>query len=91
MARRLNDKQALRKYSLEQIQRYRSCFGTNDGKWVLEDLRSEFAERTSFDPTNQYATAFWEGQRHVLLAIQTRLKFETKELIAEILKNEEDE
>lgn len=91
MARRLNDKQALRKYSLEQIQRYRSCFGTDDGKWVLADLLSEFAERTSFDPTNQYATAFWEGQRHVLLAIQTRLKFETKELIAEILKNEEDE
>lgn len=91
MARKLNDKQALRKYTLEQIQRYRSTFGTDDGKWVLEDLRNEFAERTSFDPTNQYATAFWEGQRHVLLAIQARLKFETKPLIEEILKNEETE
>ena len=91
MARKLNDKQALRKYTLEQIQRYRSTFGTDDGKWVLEDLRNEFCERTSFDPTNQYATAFWEGQRHVLLAIQVRLKFETKPLIDEILKNEENE
>lgn len=91
MARKLNDRQALRKYTLEQIQRYRSCFGTDDGKWVLEDLRQEFAERTSFDPTNTHATAFWEGQRHVLLAIQARLKFETKPLIDEILKNEEAE
>lgn len=91
MARKLNDKQALRKYTLEQIQRYRSTFGTDDGKWVLEDLRHEFAERTSFDPTNTHATAFWEGQRHVLLAIQARLKFETKPLIEEILKGEEDE
>jgi hypothetical protein len=91
MARKLNDKQALRKYTLEQIQRYRSTFGTDDGKWVLEDLRNEFAERTSFDPTNQYATAFWEGQRHVLLAIQARLKFETKPLIEAILKDEGDE
>ena len=91
MARKLNDKQALRKYSLEQVQRYKTCFGTDDGKWVLEDLRSEFAERTSFDPTNQYATAFWEGQRHVLLAIKARLKFETKPLIEAILEDEEKE
>lgn len=91
MARKLNDKQALRKYTLEQIQRYRSTFGTDDGKWVLEDLRHEFADRTSFDPTNDRATCFLEGQRHVVLTIDVRRQFETKPLIEEILKNEEDE
>lgn len=91
MARRDVSKQALRKYTLEQIQRYRALFSTDDGKWVLADLLTEFAERTSFDPTNQYATAFWEGQRHVLLTIQARLKFEPKPLIEAIIKDEGEE
>jgi hypothetical protein len=80
-----------RRYILEQAQRYKRLFGTDDGKWVLADLRAEFAERTSFDPTNVHRTAFQEGQRHVLLTIQLRIDYDTKPLIAAITAHEEGE
>ena len=84
-------RQATRKYTLEQVQRYQRLFGSDDGKWVLADLEREFGFRTSFDPTNTHATAFQEGQRHVLLTIQQRVGFDAKPLITEILKYEEGE
>ena len=76
-------------YIVEQCQRYRQVFDTDNGQWVLNDLTEEFSERTSFDPTNQYRTAFLEGQRHVVLAIQTRLTQDLTPLIRQLTQEQE--
>jgi hypothetical protein len=79
----------MRKYSLEQVQRYRRLFDTEDGRWILADLKRLFSDKSSFDPGNPRVSDFNEGMRYVFLHIEAVRAFETKPLIAEILKHEE--
>lgn len=50
------------------IQNYKQCFDTDAGKKVLEDLKTAYGDRLSFQP-DPYGTAFKEGQRSVYLRI----------------------
>jgi hypothetical protein len=52
---------------------YLDVFSTPSGQIVLADLRKSFASRRSFVEGDPYSTAFREGQRDVLLAIEDLL------------------
>tara|TARA_R100000995_G_scaffold32167_1_gene14432 strand:- start:4589 stop:4783 length:195 start_codon:yes stop_codon:yes gene_type:complete len=53
---------------------YKSVFGSDDGKQVLEDMEKRFGLwRTSYVPDSN-ETAFREGQRDVVLFIHATLK-----------------
>ena len=55
---------------LEQLKlTYRRTFNTDDGKKVLQDLKSRFGYETTTFSGNPYETAFNEGQRAAVLLI----------------------
>jgi hypothetical protein len=52
---------------------YKNTFiSSKDGREILEELTGLFFDRLSFDPQNQYQTAFNEGQRSVIEYILRR-------------------
>ena len=57
----------------ERIMDYHSTFTGGRGGNVLDDLRAQYMRRSSFVPGDPHATAFREGQRDVVLAIEAML------------------
>ena len=54
---------------------YKTVFGTDEGKRVLEDISIRCHERTTtFSKDNSHETSFLEGQRSILLFIKAMLK-----------------
>ena len=59
------------------IRDYQLTFSTPHGAKVLADLSERCFELTStFDCDNQYATAYNEGRRSILLGIKRRMAIE---------------
>lgn len=58
----------------ERVMDYQATFGDGRGASVLEDLRRQYCERSSFAPGDPYKTTFQEGQRDVVLAIEAMLR-----------------
>lgn len=58
----------------ERIMDYQATFVEGRGRNVLDDLRAQYCHRSSFVSGDPYATAFREGQRDVVLAIESVLK-----------------
>lgn len=52
---------------------YRSCFASEAGQQVLNDLRLAYGRRSSFVPGDPQATAYNEGQRAVYLEIMAHI------------------
>lgn len=46
---------------------YRRFANSDDGATILEDMKEQIGDRVSFDPSNQFVTAYNEGQRSVYL------------------------
>ncbi|HKZ45609.1 MAG TPA: hypothetical protein VJ343_02795 [archaeon] len=69
------------------IQRYLNVFNTDDGRWVLEHLKSLFCDDT-YERGDSYHTAFRCGQRSVILEIETTLDRGKQEIIEEEEKEE---
>lgn len=65
----------------EQVATYQALFNTNDGKFVLEDLRKFFGDRPSFVVGDSYQTAYNEGQRYMYLRIKKILEMDLGKLI----------
>ena len=57
----------------ETVSDYALVFGSAQGKRVLADLMSLFAERSSYVPGDAHGTSFKEGERNVVLTIQRRV------------------
>ena len=58
----------------ELIQNYKTAFKSNDGKMVLDDLEKRcFYNVTTFSKGDTNETAFYEGQRTVLLFIKSMI------------------
>ena len=56
------------------IKQYKTIFGSNDGKMVMEDLEKRcFYNVTTFAKGDTNETAFYEGQRTVLLFIKSMI------------------
>lgn len=80
----------------ERVMDYQHTFALGRGVNVLRDLRAQYMQRSSFVPGDPHATAFREGQRDVVLAIESMLR--TAEdpsfspvSVSEFLNNEGDE
>ena len=55
------------------IKQYKTIFGSNDGKMVMEDLEKRcFYNVTTFSKGDN-ETAFFEGQRTILLFIKSMI------------------
>jgi soluble cytochrome b562 len=65
---------------IARVRDYRQAFGTQAGRRVLADLRKSFSRRSSFVPNDPYATSFREGERSVVLKIESMLKLTEAEL-----------
>lgn len=63
-----------------RVRDYRQTFGTQAGRRVLGDLRKSFGKRSSFVPSDPCATAFKEGERNVVLKIETMLNMSEEQL-----------
>lgn len=57
----------------ELMRAYKQALGTTSGKRVLADLIARFSERTSFDPVNPYVTSEKEGERKVVLYVNSQI------------------
>ena len=56
------------------IKQYKTIFGSDDGKMVMEDLEKRcFYNVTTFAKGDTNETAFYEGQRTVLLFIKSMI------------------
>ena len=54
---------------------YKIVFGSEEGQRVLEDISIRCHERTTtFSKENSHETAFFEGQRSILLFIKAMIK-----------------
>ncbi len=54
---------------------YKITFGSDQGKKVLNDLENRCHEFvTTFSKDNSYETAFFEGQRSILIFIKAMIK-----------------
>tara|TARA_R100001530_G_scaffold92325_1_gene64112 strand:+ start:252 stop:467 length:216 start_codon:yes stop_codon:yes gene_type:complete len=59
------------------IKDYKICFGTDEGKRILEDLSKRCHEFvTTHAKENSHETAFLEGQRSVLIFIKNMINKE---------------
>ena len=62
------------KKSLELIKKYKIVFGSDDAKAVMDDLEKRcFYNVTTFSKGDTNETAFFEGQRTVLLFIKSMI------------------
>ncbi len=80
----------------ERVMDYQATFGTGRGVNVLHDLRAQYMQRSSFVAGDPHATAFREGQRDVVLAIEALLRTAEEPTfsaasVREFLNNEGDE
>ena len=58
----------------ELIKQYKTVFGSNDGKMVMNDLEKRcFYNVTTFAKGDTNETAYYEGQRTVLLFIKSMI------------------
>ena len=57
----------------DRVMDYHATFSAGRGRNVLNDLRAQYQRRSSFVPGDPQATAFREGQRDVVLAIEAML------------------
>jgi len=58
----------------ELIQNYKTVFGSDDGKAVMEDLEKRcFYHTSTFSRNEPNETAFFEGQRTILLFIKSMI------------------
>jgi len=63
---------------LNVIDLYKQTFNTDSGKKVLEDLKLRcFSKKTTFDKDTN-VSAFNEGQRQVVLHIESFINFKNK-------------
>lgn len=62
---------------------YKALFATDDGKFVLDDLRKAFGDRISFVRGDAHETAFREGQRDVYLRIKTLIETDLGKYLGE--------
>lgn len=70
-----------RRLFLYQI--YARTFGAGDGPLVLQDLSRQFwGDRTTAVAGDPYTSAFYEGQRSVVLHIRKRMKLSEEEMRA---------
>lgn len=74
------------------IQDHKVAFGSESGRRVLEQFKTDWLYRPSFskDPLEM---AFMEGERHVVLTILKRLSMELKDIVivpTEAITQEED-
>lgn len=53
---------------------YAVCFGSETGRRVLKELKSQFGDRMSYTRGDSHETAFMEGQRSVYLRILHKLR-----------------
>lgn len=65
---------------LKVIKAYKNLFDSDFGRMVLDDLRVEYCSG-SFVPGDPYYTAYNEGQRSVVLALEAVLSMELPEQI----------
>ena len=71
---------------------YRSVFQSANGQVVLSHMMKKFGVTTpSFVQGDAQATAFKEGQRHVVLTIMKFINKNQEELAAQIQQHIEDE
>ena len=57
------------------IKQYKTVFGSNDGKMVMNDLEKRcFYNVTTFSKGDTNETSFYEGHRNVLLFIKSMIK-----------------
>tara|TARA_B100000787_G_C16190163_1_gene297008 strand:+ start:873 stop:1091 length:219 start_codon:yes stop_codon:yes gene_type:complete len=60
---------------IELKNNYKTTFDTEEGKQVLSDLEKRCHEFVStFSKDNSYETAFFEGQRSILIFIKAMIK-----------------
>jgi uncharacterized protein YutD len=60
---------------LELKKNYKTAFDSEEGKQVLSDLEKRCHEFVStFSKDNSYETAFFEGQRSILIFIKAMIK-----------------
>ena len=58
----------------ELIKQYKTVFGSNDGKMVMDDLEKRcFYNVTTFSKGDTNETGFFEGHRNVLLFIKSMI------------------
>ena len=58
----------------ELIKQYKTVFGSNDGKMVMNDLEKRcFYNVTTFSKGDTNETSFYEGQRNVLLFVKSMI------------------
>ena len=58
----------------ELIKNYKSVFGSDDGKMVMDDLEKRcFYNTSTYNSKEPNETAFFEGQRTVLLFIKSMI------------------
>jgi len=58
----------------ELINSYKSIFGSDDGKMVMDDLEKRcFYHTSTFSRNEPNETAFFEGQRAILLFIKSMI------------------
>jgi len=58
----------------ELIKNYKAAFGSNDGKAVMDDLEKRcFYNSSTFSRNEPNETAFFEGQRTILLFIKSMI------------------
>ena len=75
----------------ERKQMYLTVFDSAEGKKVLEDLsRLAFINRTTFNE-NPQKMAFHEGQRSIILHIQSMMKIDLEKTEAMIKKQSQQE
>lgn len=67
------------KEDLDLLLAYRKVFGSEEGKQVLEDLKKRYLLRSSMHD-NPQRTAFFEGERNVVLLILATINVDEKTL-----------
>ena len=65
---------------IARVRDYRQTFGTQSGRRVLQDLRTSFSKRVSYTKGDPYDTAFREGERNVVLKIESMLKMSDEDI-----------
>ena len=68
-----NDNNSKKKIK-ELIQNYKTVFGSDDGKMVMDDLEKRcFYNTSTYSSKEPNETAFFEGQRTILLFIKSMI------------------
>ena len=67
------------KEDLDLLLTYRKVFSSEEGQQVLEDLKKRYMLRSSMND-NPQRTAFFEGERNVVLLILATLNVDDKTL-----------